>query len=302
MVATDRGRRTHAAASAWALDRVPWAGVLSFRAYGLRIAIRVSDRRLLDLLPDRLPFGWIPTPFQEVGQLYSLIAAGEAPGGKIRRFNLLYGNGTRHLRSESIEETLDRLEADLQLYVAERARNRVFLHAGVVGWQGRAIVIPGRSYTGKSTLVAELVRAGATYYSDEYAVLDRSGRVHPFARPLSIREEGSSVGRKQTVETLGGRAGREPLPVGLVLVSRYRPGARWRPRRLTPGQGVLELLAQAVPAQRRPRAVLATLLEVVAGAPVLGGARGEAQDMIPALFAQFERCTIGKNHATLAAR
>jgi hypothetical protein len=31
--------------------------------------------------------------------------------------------------------------------------------------------------------VAELVRAGATYYSDEFAVLDSRGRVHPFPRP-----------------------------------------------------------------------------------------------------------------------
>jgi hypothetical protein len=289
MTATRVRRRGHTSTSTQALNRARWAGVLSFRAYGLRIAIRASDRHLLDLLPDRLPFGWIPTSSQEVDQLYSLIAAGETAGGKRRRFNLLYGNGTRHLCSESLDETLDRLEADLQLYVAERARSRVFLHAGVVGWQGQAIVVPGRSFTGKSTLVAALVRAGATYYSDEYAVLDRSGRVHPFARPLSIREEASTVRRKQAVETFGGHAGSEPLPVGLVLVSRYRMGAQWRPRRLTPGQGVLELLDHAVPAQRRPRAVLATLVAVVAGAPVLKGVRGEAQDMLPALLARFDR-------------
>ena len=45
----------------------------------------------------------------------------------------------------------------------------------IVTWgRGRAIVIPGRTFSGKSTLVAELVRAGATYYSDEYAVEDET--------------------------------------------------------------------------------------------------------------------------------
>ena len=66
------------------------------------------------------------------------------------------------------------------MHLAERARNRIFIHAGVVGWQGRAIVIPGRSFSGKSTLVAALLQAGATYYSDEFAVLDGRGYVHPF--------------------------------------------------------------------------------------------------------------------------
>ena len=55
-------------------------------------------------------------------------------------------------------------------------------HAGVVGWRGRAIVIPGRSHAGKSTLVAELVRRGAVYYCDEFAVLHETGRVHPYRR------------------------------------------------------------------------------------------------------------------------
>ena len=37
--------------------------------------------------------------------------------------------------------------------------------------------------------MAALVRAGAEYYSDEFAPLDAGGLVHPFAKPLSIRNE-----------------------------------------------------------------------------------------------------------------
>ena len=69
----------------------------------------------------------------------------------------------------------------------------VFLHAGVIGWRDRAFVFPGPSFAGKSTLIAELVRAGATYYSDEYAVVDEDGRVHPYARALQMRQSGGSV-------------------------------------------------------------------------------------------------------------
>jgi len=71
-------------------------------------------------------------------------------------------------------------------YIALWARRRVFVHAGVVAWQGRAVLIPGRTLSGKSWLVRALVRAGAEYYSDEFAVLDARGRVHPY--PLPPRE------------------------------------------------------------------------------------------------------------------
>jgi hypothetical protein len=65
---------------------------------------------------------------------------------------------------------LDAFENHLQLWVAEGAPRHAFVHAGVVGWRGRAMVIPRSSHSGKSTLAAALIRAGATYYSDEYAV------------------------------------------------------------------------------------------------------------------------------------
>ena len=68
--------------------------------------------------------------------------------------------------------------------VAFRAPDQIFLHAGAVAYLGRMIVLPAAALTGKSTLVAALVRAGATYYSDQFAVVDEQGRVHPYATPL----------------------------------------------------------------------------------------------------------------------
>jgi hypothetical protein len=104
----------------------------------------------------------------------------------------------------SFEPALEALESDLHRSVAERARRWCFVHAGVVGWRGRVIVIPGRSHSGKTTLVAEWLRAGALYYSDEYAVFDAMGRVHAYAKPLSLRQNGAAT--RYAVEALGGRA------------------------------------------------------------------------------------------------
>ena len=183
-----------------------------------------------------------------------------------------------------LDDVLAGLEGDLRTYVADRARYRVFVHAGVVGWQGRAIVIPGASHSGKSSLVAALVRAGATYYSDEYAVCDARGRVHPYPTPLSLRDGTNCRPRRCAPEALGGRGGVEPLPVGRVVVTRYRAGAVWRGRVLPPGQAMLELLRHTVPARRRPKGAMATLRKVAASATVLKGVRGDAEQMRDALL------------------
>lgn len=204
--------------------------------------------------------------------LYSLFV-GDA---QRRRFHLLYADAARAARSFDWELVLETLEARLRLFVAEFAQRRVFVHAGVVAWRGRALLLPGRSMSGKTTLVAELVRAGARYYSDEYAVLDAQGRVHPFAQPLQLRAPGETRQTKHAVAEFGGRAGVKPLPVALVVVSQYAPDAVWRPRTVTPGQGVLELLAHTVSARRAPAVAITTLQRVTTQAPVWKSKRGEA--------------------------
>jgi hypothetical protein len=262
------------------LDRLGWAGGISLAAYGVRVGVRVSQPEVLEQLRAHLPPGWHPAPPPVVGRLYSLIVGGVGPRPGMRRFHLVYGDVAQLARTRQLEPALEALESDLHLYVAERAQRRFFVHAGVVGWRGRAIVIPGRSFSGKTTLVAEWVRAGATYYSDEYAVFDGQGRVHPYPKPLSLRENGASPAKKYTVEEIGGRAGVKPLPVGLVITSVYKPGARWRPRRLSAGQGGLALLAHAVSARRQPEVALSLLQQVVSEAPVLKGVRGEAREVV----------------------
>jgi hypothetical protein len=148
----------------------------------------------------------------------------------------------------------------------------------VVGWQGRAILVPGRSFSGKTTLVREMLRLGATYYSDEFAVVDNLGLVHPFARPLGIREEGSGTQTKYTAERLSATTGLGPLPVGIVVISEYQKGAQWRPGSLSRGQGALELLANSVAVRGRPHETLSRINQLARQAVFLGGTRGEARE------------------------
>jgi len=281
----DLPRLAKQAASAACDDR-RWAAGLAFRAYGRRIGVRMSCPDIVARVAARLPLGWAPAVSPVVERLYSLATDGEAcDDGRASR---LWVDGGELARTTSADAALDLLEADLQLYVAEMARRRIFIHAGVVGWRQRAILLPGRSFAGKSTLVAELVRAGATYYSDEYAVLDRCGRVHPYARPLSIRDVDGRP-RRTTAAALGGRVGERPLPVGLVVVTCYQPGVGWQPRPLTPGDGVLALLAHTLPARRTPAEVLPVLARVMRRAVVLASDRAEARPVAAAILSQYDR-------------
>jgi hypothetical protein len=270
------------------VDRLGWADGICFVSYGLRIGIRVSDPELLERVVPLLPPGWKPARSPVVEQLYSLRLGGPSRAANVRRLNLVYTGSARTGRSANLDELLEGFERELHSYTASWAPKRVFVHAGAVGWRGRAIIVPGGESTGTTTLIAALVRAGATYYSDEYAVLDRQGRVHPFARPLQIRESSEERPRRCWPNELGGRSGRKPLPVALIALTEYSPGATWRPHQLSPGRGALELLTHSVMARYRAEVTLATLSRVVADAVILKGRRGEAEQMAQALLDRLE--------------
>jgi hypothetical protein len=264
------------------VDRLGWAAGIPFDSYGVRLGVRVNAPAVLDAVLSRLPPGWTPARGPVVDELFS-VWCGRAPRPGVRAFDILYHGADRIVRTLDREEMLTALEGQVRLRVAEMATRRVFLHAGVVGWQGGAILIPGRSYTGKSRLVEALVRRGATYYSDEYAVLDARARVHPYATPLSRRQEDGPA-RRVPADALGGSSARPAVPVSTVVLTRYRAGASWRPRQLSPGRALLGLLDHAIPARRRPHDVLAALRRIVSGAAVYKGVRGEADAVAAALL------------------
>ena len=258
------------------VDRLGWTDGISLTAYGNSFGVRVNDTSVLPQIHDYLPVGWEPASNSVVDFLYSLKVGGKSTRKGLRRYNLLYGGSGLVARTLDMAELFDRLESHLQLLTAFMAKDCLFVHAGVVGWHGRALVMPGRSFCGKTDLVAALVRAGATYYSDEYAIFDTQGRVHPYPRPLSVRGGNGLNAGKYPVEELGGSAGQEPLPVGLIAVTEYRAGARWRPRSLSPGRAMLALMENTVAARREPQFSLPILQRVASGAEAVKSKRGEA--------------------------
>jgi hypothetical protein len=268
-----------------ALKHFHWTHQIVFSLYGARIGVQTNDATAFDLLIQFFPPHWREAKGTRVDCLFSLDVAKSTSSGR-RPFYSLYRNGERVERTRKTDRLTNLFEHNVQLAVAENARQKTFVHAGAVGWKGHAIIIPGISRAGKSTLVRELVRAGAEYFSDEYAVLDTRGRVHPFARQLALRDA-SQVNRKMSFQELGGVIATKPLPVSVVLVAKYRAGAKWRPRTLSPGVGSLEILANTVTARTKQVLVLETLKRVTQNALILKGNRDEARVFVPKLLAHL---------------
>jgi hypothetical protein len=192
------------------------------------------------------------------------------------------------IEGEDAGLVLDVLDSFIREHISAEAPEHVFIHAGAVAVDGIALVLPAASLAGKSTLVAALVRAGAAYLSDEYAVLDRDGRVIAYPRPISIRVPGTSSSNEVDAASLGEVASGDPLPVGIVALTEHIPGATWDPERLTTGVGALRVFANAVTASSRPEQSLSAIRKAVEGAVILEGPRGEAEELAPALIAEVE--------------
>lgn len=249
---------------------------MAVRAFGVSIEIGFDDEATHDAAASVLP------PGSAAGAPSLPAGALGAPGS---RFSLTrvgaegyaVSSGERPVTGPvSLHEATGVLDAEIRGFVATHAQGAVFVHAGTVAHRGRALVLPGASLAGKTTLVVALVRAGATYFSDEYAVLDAQGQVHPYPKPLSVRRGDGSGSREVPVADLGGTVGRASAAVAVIAITSYRAGASWRPVRRSSAVGALTLLCHAGAARRAPAAVLAAVRGAALNAVVLEGERGEA--------------------------
>jgi hypothetical protein len=244
------------------VSRAPYR--LVFESFGVVAHLVVDQASRGDELTALLPPGWKPADGEPDAE-FGLTRDGAI---SIDGTTVLPPNGDR-------ATTLRRLGSTVRHHLALKAPNHVFIHAGVVSVDGTAIVMPGTSRSGKSTLVAALVRSGAAYHSDEYAVVDPDGLIQPYAKPLSLRldspdEPGTPVPVPKR------QIAADPVRCGLIVVTSYERGARWLPAPASKGEGALALLRNTVAAQERPGDALAAVSRISQGAEVIFGTRGEA--------------------------
>ncbi len=259
---------------------ISYADKIVFESYGMKIAVRVNDVRAIEKIKKILPVNSRIIESEAVADHNFSLVWGEDE----TKEDALYQENEEVARRVDVERLIALLESRLRMAIGEFAPRHVFIHAGVVGWNGRALIFPAKSYGGKTTLVAELIKKGAIYYSDEYAVIDESGLAHPYPKALSIRKEGEYHQTDRPVEDLGGAQGIDPIPVGMVFLTGFEPNAQWSPKILSPGQGLMELLPHALALRHNPEFVFKVLNLITKHAIIASSKRGEVSLFAPLIL------------------
>ena len=244
----------------------------AFEAFGVRIGVGTNDPRVWSRLDELVPPHSRPCGLGDVEHHFSV---GTDEGTMVTvRYDVRNGVAAQPLDSGSyvaskvdLELALGLLDTHVQSCLGLHAPEHIFIEAGAVARNGRALLLPGKALSGKTTLVAALVRAGCVYYSDQYALLDERGRLHPYARPLSLpaqaQPETNAHGHVRAAISSP-----DPLPIDAVVVTTYSPEAEWRPRHLSRGEGVTALLSHAVPGQHRTEEAMRAISRALEHEPI----------------------------------
>jgi hypothetical protein len=152
-----------------------------FELLGVHVRIRCEDaelrRRLAGSYARSLAAGDARAPLEAV-----LSAAGDAW--------LVRVEGREERREEQRATALRAFHHELLHGVMLRARELYYVHAAVVALDGRAVVLPGLSRAGKSTLALALLERGAHLLSDELLAFDPVRELAlAFPRAPKIRDE-----------------------------------------------------------------------------------------------------------------
>jgi len=246
----------------------------SFRIETADFSISVASHSVgaLELVHRHL-LPWLPRVRGPQGGADINIVVGVAPPGD--RFTVEV-NGGLLTASETMPNLFTVIQQAADAAMIRRLNRETALHAGCIVYRGRAIVMPGGSGSGKSSLVLELLRQGAEYCSDEYAIVDRQGFVVPYPRALMIRG-GDQQQHPVLASAVQAKVCERQAPVSLFMFLRYEPGADGLDvRPLDRSQSLMLLLQNTPQVMAENLSVLDPLKAAVSSAVSYEGVRGEA--------------------------
>jgi hypothetical protein len=245
---------------------------IGIRAFGCNIAVVSDSDETLEtlqgfLLPS-LPRVRVDVPGAEI--LLRILHEGDG-------FQLICNDRAKSVRDVRTlaTDTVRLLDEE----ILARLKGLWAIHAGAVEIMGRALLLPGGTHAGKSALVAELLRHGAVYLSDEYALIDAQGRAHPYPRPLMLRH-GTPEQTPWLPKEFNAAVGAAPVPVGWILSLVYDSAARWGIAAIPQSEALLVLLRNTPHVLAGTPGLLAALARAAAGASSYSGRRGGATDAV----------------------
>ncbi len=207
--------------------------------------------------------------------------------GAMRRY-AIYGDDQLLAAARRASEIVPYLEWGINWRVVGRQSTFMQIHAASLACGGGAVVIAGQSGAGKSTLAASLLRRGWKYYSDEFALVERTTlHVHAFPKALCVKQGAFDLLRRQGIElwqqrfyvkAMKGRVGyvcpheclddpvAAPQPVRWVFVVNHFPGAAPRVVPQTRGRAAFVLAGLMMNRVALGDSAVGTLTKLVGGA------------------------------------
>jgi HprK-related kinase A len=153
------------------------------------VAINVASRETA--LIDEIAEFYGPYPRAARGELPDFVIELRSRGfGRLRRQIQAYLDGHVRYQAAPAHLGLPMLESGLNWLVWTATARFLLVHAAVLERDGSAVVLPGPSGVGKSTLCAALVARGWRLLSDEVAMIrPQDGLLQPYPRPISLKNE-----------------------------------------------------------------------------------------------------------------
>lgn len=156
-------------------------GTLDIEVLGVDVALECDDPACSELL--ELCYARMTRPSTATRDVLQASLTRAGAGWRVRVA------GDEHTEPDPVA-ALRSLNHELIQAAMRRARALYYVHAAVVEWRGGALVLPGLSRAGKSTLALALLLEGARLLSDEILAWDSEARrLRPLPRAVKIRDE-----------------------------------------------------------------------------------------------------------------
>ena len=170
-------------------DRMKGQGLdLDTGPFVVRIETPITD------LVDEIRSLYHDFPADAGGGLVDFHVAVRRPAGPfgvrrwLRRQAIAYLDDIRPFEPLPIHMAVPMLESSINWCAANQTNQYVMIHAAVLERRGSALVLPGITGAGKSTLCASLAYRGWRLLSDEFALIQPAdGQIAAWPRPISLK-------------------------------------------------------------------------------------------------------------------
>jgi len=259
----------------------PGVGELDVLAFGCRFRLCATHPDAIEVL-ERFVFPTLPRISALAGKPNVRICL-DASGGEYR----LFAHEALVASAPEARDLVVELIRVLDETVVKNLTALHAVHAGAISWRGRVLMLPGKTHAGKSALVAELLRQGATYFSDEYALIDGEGLAHPYPRPLLLRD-GRPHQTPALAEECQAPVANTSAPVALILFLAYEPNGDWSIEPIPQGMALLNLLENTPHVLADSPEMATSFQRAVAGARCYRGTRGDAVEAARRILGMME--------------